>query len=235
MKSTKNIYTTLAFIVMIMLFAVSCKDDSVTEYTVEKKPPASPVAVDNPHANMKAPDPDAPMPDDTVHADVAMPDDDVHRNLNMPSGMLTPPSTGNLIWDTPATWKVKPASSMRLASFDIPAGDDSVDCSIVQLMGPAGGLVANVIRWRGQIGLPKATDVEIMESAENFECALGTIYYVKLFNENNPEDAILAAVIPQRMATLFVKGRGTIEALRQVESEFIKFSRSIREVAESSL
>ena len=57
-------------------------------------------------------------------------------------------------WQKPEGWTEKPASAMRLASFSSAEKDgESADISVVTLGGPAGGALANVNRWRGQIGL----------------------------------------------------------------------------------
>jgi hypothetical protein len=73
-----------------------------------------------------------------------------------PHGMQTPssaaPSASGLAWTTPAGWTQKPSSSMRVANFS-PAGDEHAECYLTMLSGDAGGLAANVNRWRTQIGL----------------------------------------------------------------------------------
>lgn len=84
-------------------------------------------------------------------------------------GAMAPPSGGGghaaprktpLAWQTPQGWKPKPdPSGMRVASFD--AGGPEVDCSVSLLPGGAGGLGANVNRWRKQMGLGDASPDEI--------------------------------------------------------------------------
>ena len=65
------------------------------------------------------------------------------------------PATGSKpAWQKPEGWTEKPASAMRLASFVSAEKDgETADISVVTLGGPAGGALANVNRWRGQIGL----------------------------------------------------------------------------------
>ena len=65
-----------------------------------------------------------------------------------------PSPAGKAAWTKPAAWTEKPASSMRIASFSSAEKDgESADISVIALGGPAGGMLANVNRWRGQIGL----------------------------------------------------------------------------------
>ncbi len=66
------------------------------------------------------------------------------------SGSATKPS--GFAWTTPAGWTEKPASSMRVANFN-PGGDERCECYLTMLSGDAGGLGANVNRWRTQLGL----------------------------------------------------------------------------------
>ncbi|NDD66574.1 hypothetical protein EBZ35_02850 [bacterium] len=57
----------------------------------------------------------------------------------------------------PSNWIPKPAGAFLLARFDIPIQTDRVDASVSMLSGGAGGLLGNVNRWRGQLGLAPLT------------------------------------------------------------------------------
>lgn len=58
---------------------------------------------------------------------------------------------GRLLWDTPSGWTELPATSMRVANL-LAGGDPRAECTLTELPGEAGGLAANVNRWRGQMG-----------------------------------------------------------------------------------
>src|SRR5262245_48698828 len=58
---------------------------------------------------------------------------------------------GRLKWTAPKGWKELAGSGMRVASFSVPG---KAEMSVVTLPGDAGGELANVNRWRNQIGLP---------------------------------------------------------------------------------
>jgi hypothetical protein len=60
------------------------------------------------------------------------------------------PSAG-LTWTLPAGWTELPPAPPRTAGFGLPGG---AECSLTVLPGQAGGLQANVNRWRSQLGLP---------------------------------------------------------------------------------
>jgi len=73
---------------------------------------------------------------------------------NMPS--MPPPSmpagADSLAWDLPKGWTEARAGGMRLATLKPPV-TGKIDVSVIVLPGTAGGELANVNRWRGQIGL----------------------------------------------------------------------------------
>ena len=68
--------------------------------------------------------------------------------------------TRALEWELPAGWQELPPSSMRAANFRVDA-DGTTECYLTLLPGDAGGLAANVNRWRGQMSLPPASADEI--------------------------------------------------------------------------
>ncbi|MDH3582968.1 MAG: hypothetical protein OER86_01995 [Phycisphaerae bacterium] len=59
----------------------------------------------------------------------------------------------NPVWDTPSTWHEHRGSGMRVATFHVQGTDHKLTISVIALGGTAGGLLANINRWRGQIGL----------------------------------------------------------------------------------
>ena len=58
-----------------------------------------------------------------------------------------------IAWNVPAGWTQQPGSDMRVATLLPPAAAGKAELSIIQLSGDAGGDLANVNRWRGQLGL----------------------------------------------------------------------------------
>ena len=70
-------------------------------------------------------------------------------------------SNSKLTWEVSELWEEVPGHSMRLASFQVPCGDEFGDLSVTTLEGSSGSIFANVQRWMGQIGLENATEAEI--------------------------------------------------------------------------
>lgn len=67
---------------------------------------------------------------------------------------------GTLKWTTPEGWAELESSSMRQANFLV-AGDESAQCYLTMLAGEGGGILANVNRWRGQMGLEPTDDAAL--------------------------------------------------------------------------
>ncbi len=67
----------------------------------------------------------------------------------------------------PAGWVELPTTSMRVANFSLEA-EPRAECYLTQLPGTAGGLAANVNRWRGQMGLPALSE-EVVNELPRFE------------------------------------------------------------------
>lgn len=64
----------------------------------------------------------------------------------------------------PPGWQRQPPAPMRKASFVVEGADGAkVDISVTSFQGESGGLLANINRWRGQLGLD-AFDAEHLES-----------------------------------------------------------------------
>src|SRR5256885_16234378 len=74
------------------------------------------------------------------------------RALPSAPDIPAPPNpSGGLRWTLPKGWTQKEAGGMRFATLKPPAAQ--VDVSVIVLPGPAGGELANVNRWRAQLGL----------------------------------------------------------------------------------
>ncbi len=192
----------LSFSLIILLSGCTKEDESVRKYQLPKSPPE------------QAETPPAPA----IQSSTTMPQTPEIAKHESKSGWT---------WKKPDSWQDSQGSSMRMASFSVPAGDETGDCSVMTLGGMAGGIDANINRWRGQIGLPEQSSEEIAAAYQKIPTLAGKCIYVKLINEAKPESAILAAMIPQTAETLFVKCTASKAAVEKIEPEFIEFCKSL--------
>jgi hypothetical protein len=136
-------------------------------------------------------------------------------------------------WPIPEGWKVVPGQKpMRLATFEAGAAGGTVEVVLSEFPGDAGGLLANINRWRAQVGLPAGTLQEIEAEAVRIDAAPVNGHVVHLRGE---QSHMLGAVLNDSKAgrTRFVKATGspaTIEALRP---SFEQFARSVASMKEA--
>ena len=129
-------------------------------------------------------------------------------------------------WRNPESWVPSSGSSMRLASFDVPYRGGMGDFSLILLSGDGGGIVPNINRWRGQLGLEPQLLLEIERSMINHKGELGEYKIINIVNNQN-NSAFLAAIIPLGKQTLFAKLSINVSGIAEVESEFVEFCSSI--------
>ncbi|MBX3727784.1 MAG: hypothetical protein KF858_01255 [Candidatus Sumerlaeia bacterium] len=148
-----------------LLALTACKDEQRL-YSYNEQPQATPAAT---------------MPQDAIHARAAMPNDAIHAPMMRPGAMgqaapelapVAPPddrphlpddatvtsvSLVGLSFAVPTSWGARtPASSMRAAEYVVPAAEGSREGELVFFhFGPggAGGTMANIQRWVGQMVL----------------------------------------------------------------------------------
>ena len=153
---------------------------------------------------------------------------------NLPAGHpeVGPSSQAPLTWTLPAGWEQQTPGEMRIASFSIKGTDGKqADVSIVPLGGSAGGDVANVNRWRGQVGLSSLPEEELKKLAQAVEVDGQTAGLYDLSGkkpENGNPVRILAAIQHRDGTSWFFKMTGDDEIVSQQKPAFVSFLQSIR-------
>ena len=226
--------------VFLLVFLVGCNQSSevrqYTEVVVKNELPDKPMHMQDPHAGLGMNDPHAGLDMSDPHAGLDM--NDPHAGLNMqdphagmdmaqaPAAFATTNESGGLVWETPSGWVQKPASSMRLATFQLADDPAAIDVSIVSLPGNAGGVEANIKRWMGQIGLSVPED----EFKQFLSAALNhTFDFTQLQKSADPvTESMIAAMINVDGSTVFIKMKGSIAALSKNKSAFLGLVKSIR-------
>ena len=130
-------------------------------------------------------------------------------------------------WSVPAGWTQLPSSSMRLV--DLRAGDPSVECYVAFLPGAAGGLLANVNRWREQMGLAPTSEEELAalprqpmlgRTGVRIELS-GT--FSGMGGEPRPDHKLVGAILATDRGTLFVKMTGPAARVDAAVPAFAEF------------
>lgn len=137
------------------------------------------------------------------------------------------PAAGLPEWKAPAHWKVGGPRTMRLASFEIPGEGNAVgDVSISTLSSGGGGLLANVNRWRGQVGLAPTDDATLAKEAKILTLSKGQKATVVDLGGSGP-NRILGAIVPDGDKSWFFKLTGPDALVVKERENFLGWIQSV--------
>jgi hypothetical protein len=140
------------------------------------------------------------------------------------------PAPAGLTWTTPIGWQTKPLGSMRLGSFSVSSSAGDADISIIGFPGEAGGLLANVNRWRGQLGLAPLADGDLAGATTALDGANGLHFTVVDFSgqaEGAPA-RMLGAIAPFGGQTYFFKMTGPDALVAREKTAFLDFLKTVK-------
>ena len=184
----------------------ACRDATIVTYSIPKETRAASAAeTPNPHS----------------------PATPAAKSDAMPGGNI-PTATGDhdLAWTAPASWKSKPGGSVRKGSYLVGDGTGpSADLSITAFPGDVGGDLANVNRWRSQIGLGPIAAAEFAGVLTHLDANGLHVDYVDLVNNGQ---RMLAAIVPHGGATWFVKLTGPDALVAAEKPAYIAFLNTLR-------
>ncbi len=184
-----------------------CREGKVTEYTVPKeKDPELPAA-----GTGGAPGGDQPSAPAGAMAGAAVPT----------------ASGAALTWTAPPSWVPRPGSPMRKASFAVPGAGGSADLSVTAFPGDVGGELANINRWRGQVGLPPLPEEGLPGAAERFQANGLSFAVVDLASSQGPK-RLLGAIVPFGDGTWFFKLIGPDPVVSSQKQAFLDFLKTVK-------
>jgi hypothetical protein len=134
------------------------------------------------------------------------------------------------IWTIPSGWQQLPPSEFLIAKFLIQNGDGQAEINVSSLAGEGGGLLANVNRWRGQLGLPPVTqEDDFSKMVSPLDVMNGQAQIVDMSGTDAKTGKLarlVGAVVPQNGQTWFYKLMGDEVVVEQQKDAFIKFIQS---------
>lgn len=148
--------------------------------------------------------------------------------VGSPSSRPTAKSASSLKYEVPEAWTEKTPDGIRKAAFQIDQDGKSAEVTVIDL--PESGLVPNVNRWRGQIGLAPLSPAEIDQQVEAIEIDGHAGHYVEMWtDESAPKpEAILAAIVSIDGQSWFIKLQGDAALAEAERDAFRAFYESIR-------
>ena len=138
------------------------------------------------------------------------------------------PSGGGLLACTlPRAWtQSRGGDSMRFATLKPPV-EGRIDVSVVVLPGEAGGELANVNRWRGQIGLPPFDDAGMAGARRTVATKAGQVSLYDFTSEGQVRSRIVAGLALVGGNSWFLKMTGDERAVAAARPDFIRLVESL--------
>ena len=134
-------------------------------------------------------------------------------------------SAPEINYTVPETWQSLEPSGIRKANLRIDSDDGSAEVTVLTFPGDVGGTLANINRWRDQIGLEPATSETINKFSQPCEIVGHQGLYVRLDGESQ---SILGAILPFHENTWFFKMMGDTPVVIANEALMKQFLSSVR-------
>jgi hypothetical protein len=132
-----------------------------------------------------------------------------------------------LRWTLPAGWKEAPGGgAMRYATLTAPV-TGKLEVTVIRLPGPAGGELANVNRWRNQIGLPPIGEADLPAARKVVTTAAGPLG-VYDFTSGDEKSRTIAGLASIQGETWFLKMTGETAAVAKARAAFLELLGSLR-------
>ncbi len=145
----------------------------------------------------------------------------VAKEAPAPAGAALPPG-----------WEPGPASQMRAASFRVKGqGGKIADVSVVPLPGMAGSDLANVNRWREQVGLGPVTENELSNFVQTVEVAGSSGQLYDFTGENTAagdKTRMLAAILRRDNVAWFFKMTGDDILVGEQKPAFLSYLKTFQ-------
>lgn len=143
-------------------------------------------------------------------------------------GMEAPSGPLPVAWTLPKGWVSTGGSGLRAATLK-PAADSPVEVSVIALSGAAGGELANVNRWRGQIGLPPVDEKTLAGMRQTLKAPGGS---VTVFDLSAPAPSKARMVVGTFLLpagdSWFFKLNGDADPVGKAKPDFLTLLGSLR-------
>lgn len=136
------------------------------------------------------------------------------------------PSPEGPAFAQPEGWRKRPAGQMQVARFAVPEqGEASAEVAVSMFTSDTGGPVANVVRWRRQLGMPELPEAEIgalIKPIEGLDEGADGVY-TDLTQEKR---RLIGAIVHRGDKWWFFKLLGDEPAVASARETFLNFAKS---------
>ena len=127
-------------------------------------------------------------------------------------------------WTVPSDWKTLAPGAMQIAKFAVPEqAGAKADVTVSTFPSATGGTLANVNRWRRQIGLPEVNKADLASLVSPLDPADSEAILVDMTNKNQ---RLIGAIVPRDGQYWFYKLLGDAGAVAPQKESFMAFAKS---------
>ncbi|MCS7045163.1 MAG: hypothetical protein NZO58_02280 [Gemmataceae bacterium] len=137
------------------------------------------------------------------------------------------PREASLKYQAPPGWKPTAPGQFAELAFQVGEGQAKATVTVSRLEGAGGGLLANVNRWRDQVGLKPIDEAQLGREAQAITVDGQAGKLVDLSGPATTGKRIVGAIVPHRGGTYFFKFTGPSEVVGQHKAAFETFVRSV--------
>ena len=128
-------------------------------------------------------------------------------------------------YTVPEGWEDLPASGIRKANLKVSDENGTAELTVLVFPGDVGGRLANINRWRGQVGLDDATPEDLSKFTESYPISKHPGLYVRL---EGGAQSILGGLLPFHGSTWFFKFLGSSGTVLDNEAKMKAFLDSVQ-------
>ena len=143
----------------------------------------------------------------------------------LPGMQAAADEAGGVRYIVPEGWEDLPASGIRKANLRVSDENGTAELTILVFPGDVGGRLANINRWRGQVGLDDAPPEDLPTFTEAYTISQHPGLYVRL---EGGAQSILGGLLPFHGSTWFFKFLGSSGTVLSNEAKMKAFLDTVR-------
>jgi hypothetical protein len=136
------------------------------------------------------------------------------------------------IWQVPAGWQEGSAGPFLVAKFTMPGAEaPQTSVNVSMSAGEGGGLVGNVNRWRGQLGLEQLSEADINKLVTPVDTGGGKAILIDMTGtdaRSGQKARLVGAIVSQPERTWFYKLMGNEQIVAREKDNFTTFVKTAK-------
>lgn len=133
------------------------------------------------------------------------------------------PAAPDFKWSVPEGWQAVAAGAMQAAKFNVPEQNGAkAEVAVSIFPSESGGTLANVNRWRKQLGLEEVDEAALKDFVTPLDATPGA----QLVDLVKDQRRMLGAIVPRESGWWFYKMTGDAPAVEAARESFLAFVKS---------